>query len=45
LAQGDTIDIARKDAKADDAPGELIHDDEYPVAHQKNGFSTRAPKK
>jgi len=29
------------DAKADDAPSELIHNDQYPVALQQNGF---APK-
>ena len=42
-----TIDIAGMHAEADDAPSELIHDDEYPVALQMNGFTTKqvnAPK-
>ena len=46
-AQGTTIDIAGMDAKTDDAPGELIHDHEHPVAIQKNGFTPKqvnAPK-
>jgi hypothetical protein len=41
VTQGDTIYISSMDAKADDAPSELIHDDEYPVAIQKNGFTPK----
>jgi hypothetical protein len=33
-AQGDTTDFAGMDAKADDAPSELVHDYEHPVALQ-----------
>lgn len=40
-AEGNTIDVASVDAKTDDAPRELVHDDEHPVALQENGF---APK-
>ena len=39
--QGDTIDIAGMDTQADDAPCELIHDHEHPVALQKNGFTPK----
>jgi hypothetical protein len=41
LAQGDTIDIAGMDPKTDDATSELIHNDEYPVALQKYGFTPK----
>ncbi len=39
--KGNTVDIASVDAKADDAPTELIHDNEHPVALQKNGFTPK----
>jgi hypothetical protein len=29
------------DTKSDDAPSELVHDYEYPVAIQKNGFTPK----
>jgi len=32
--QGNTIDIARMNAKTDDTPRELIHDHRHPVALQ-----------
>ena len=41
MAQGDTNDIAGIDAKAHDAPSELVHDHEHSVAIQKNGFSLK----
>jgi hypothetical protein len=41
VTQGDTIYISSMDAKADDAPSELIHDDEYPVAIQMSGFTPK----
>jgi len=40
-AEGDTIDIASVDAKTDDAPSELVHDDEHPVALQENGSTPK----
>ena len=46
-AQGDTINVAGMEAKADDTPRELIHDHKHPVALQKNGFTSKqvnAPK-
>ena len=33
-ANGDTVSIAGMHTEADDAPSELIHDDEHPVALQ-----------
>ena len=39
MAQGDTIDITGMDTEAYDAPSELIHDHEHPVALQVNGFT------
>jgi len=42
-----TIDIAGVHIETDDAPSKLIHDEEYPVAFQQNGFTPRqvnAPK-
>jgi hypothetical protein len=38
-AEGDTNNIARMDAKADDAPSELIHDNAHSMALQKNGLT------
>ena len=46
-AQGDTINVAGMEAKADDTPRELIHDHKHPVVLQKNGFTLKqvnAPK-
>jgi hypothetical protein len=40
-AQRDTIDISSMHTEADDAPSELIHDDEYPAALQQNGFTPK----
>ena len=40
-AQGDTINVAGMEAKADDTPRELIHDHKHPVALQKNGFTSK----
>jgi len=40
-AQGDTIDIAGVDAKANDTPRTLIHDKEHPVGFQQNGFAAK----
>ena len=39
--QGDPIDITGMDTQADDAARELVHDHEYPVALQKNGFTAK----
>jgi len=39
--EGDTNDIPCMYNKANDAPLELVHDHEHPVAFQQNGF---APK-
>ena len=35
--KGDTVDIASMYTKSDDAPSELVHGHEYPVAIQKDG--------
>ena len=46
-AQCDAVDICSVDAKADDAPSKLVHDDEHPVALQQNRFTPKqvdAPK-
>ena len=40
-AQCDAIDISCVYTKADDAPSELVHDHEHPVALQKNGFTPK----
>jgi len=46
-AEGDTIDLTGMHTETDNAPCELIHDDEHPVALQKNRFTPKqvdAPK-
>ena len=40
-AQGDAIDIAGMHAEADDASGELVHHDEYPMGAQQNGLTAK----
>jgi hypothetical protein len=39
--EGNTIDVPRMYAKADNAPSELIHDHKHPVALQENGFTPK----
>ena len=39
--KGDTVNITSMDTKSDDAPSELVHDHEYPVAIQTNGFTPK----
>jgi hypothetical protein len=38
-AERDAIHIADMDTKTDDATRKLVHDDQYPVVLQKNGFA------
>ena len=39
MAKGNTIDITGADTEPYDAPSELIHDHEHPVARQVHGFA------
>jgi hypothetical protein len=41
MARGDTIDITGMHTETYDAPSELIHDHEHPVALQVNGFTPK----
>ncbi len=46
-AEGGTIDISSMHPEADDAPGELIHDQKDPVGLEHHGFTSEqidAPK-
>jgi hypothetical protein len=39
--EGDTINITGMYTEADNAPSELIHNDEHPVALQINGLTSK----
>ena len=39
-AQGGTVDIAGMNAKADNSPCELVHDDQDPVGFEENRFAS-----
>jgi hypothetical protein len=39
--EGDTIDIPCMPTEANEAPRELVHDDEYPLGVEYNGLATK----
>ena len=40
-AEGDAINVTRVHPKADDASAPLVHDDEYPMGSEGQGFATK----